>query len=76
MLQDLPGKGATFPNPEEGSSSPFQNKEAGVGNAAVPAANQGSSQKFCLEDKALTEQLLGPAESHNSPAVLSTLSPL
>lgn len=38
MLEDLPGKGATFPNPEEGRSSPFQTKEAEVGNAAVPAA--------------------------------------
>lgn len=38
MLEDLPGKGATFPNPEEGRSSSFQTKEAELGNAAVPAA--------------------------------------
>lgn len=38
MLEDLPGKGATFPNPEEGRSSPSQTKEAEVRNAAVPAA--------------------------------------
>lgn len=38
MLEGLPGKGATFPNPQEGSSLPSQNKEAAVGNAAVPAA--------------------------------------
>lgn len=38
MLEGLPGKGATLPNPEEGSSYPSQNREAAVGNAAVPAA--------------------------------------
>lgn len=41
MLEDLPGKGATFPNPEEGRSSPFQTKEAEVGNAAVPGNPRG-----------------------------------
>ena len=42
MLEDLPGKGVTFPNPEEGSSLPFQNKVTEVENTAVtPAIAKG-----------------------------------
>lgn len=38
MLEDLPGKGAIFPNPEESSSLPIQNEATAVGNTAVTAA--------------------------------------
>lgn len=31
----------------------------------MPAASEGSSQKFSLEDRALAQQLLGPAESQS-----------
>lgn len=75
-LEDLPGKGAVFPNPEEGSSLPFQNKVTETGNTAVMAAvvkgpkrgrhfevflgRQGTSQSTPSAGGACRE-LVGPA---------------